>query len=809
MFKTFLSLLAAVTAFPATDGLRAQTVGKKPAPVEFVEVRPYGDKKYRADREWTGAIFRKLRRIRAAEGNQAAAARLASAWQTYLQLRISGEWQPETAFDCWCFWVWHEAQYDTGKDDKEWALLLYKSIYDLARKDNKFDWVMHVRSNLIICYSELCQWAQVRALSNEAEDYFAAIGFDLDPNKLPAKGVWDATVPFVQRREFPVIVPNSRHVVYWQRYEEKNPEKPIYMDNMLVATMIRLATEDFQMGHWDRAFERNLWVLEWSDAVKRLNANPKQAGKPQRDHDDYYREAVLRMVDILRYLRYNELAMKLVDDGIARKGASKQDMIGHAYLEVIKEGLLAESGKDHAAVIVKMDQAIAREGKTPSLGVGSMDGARYVKANCLIKLDRVDEAEALLRGICARKARKASGWMDAELQLVDLMLHKHDFANAGKTLLELMVAVRINGVKIDELGLYYRYANWAILSGNWTEAMRAQREVLRLLGAFRMTPLMAQAQAVMSRIMAALGNQEESDRLAALARAGSIGREDGYIKTIEKELGERHSAGIADARSRVKVQPIRVVSVSLENFPARAVVSLVNQGNHQAKGTLKVTGLPATISWNQQSGFGVVEVGDAPGGALEQSSGEIRIEAGAVALFSCAGKLANGISKTVFLEWCGREQGQEAARCEWLIETADKESEGAVIDAAEYADDPFFLIPVYHHLQSKGKGPVNLRVVTSKPCRVEMYDGQGTLQMVDAEGNGSLNDSGDWLGENRDRNLAAEVLPDEVSGETSFMLQLDPKDWKSGEPLRVRVEWLVDGKWFLAAEDQIVFGTKR
>ena len=576
------------------------------------------------------------------------------------------------------------------------------------------------------------------------------------------------------------------------------------MDNLLVALMMHLAAEDRQMGRWDRAFERSLWVLDWSAAVVRHNATLTKGPKLHRDHDDAYREAVLQMAQILMNLGFTEKAMPLIEDGIARKGTSKKDMSVHTILEIIKEGLLAESGKDNAVVIARMDQAIAREGKFPTIELGRMDLARYVKADCLVRLGRLDEAEALLRSVCERKARKVLGWLDAELELVDLMLHKRDLANAGKVLHELMEVVRIKGVKVDELSLYYRYVEWAMLSGNWTEALRAQREVMRLLEAFRMTPLIPLNQAKMSRIMAGLGNQAESDRLAALARTDSTGRENKYVKMIEKELEERASVVAANSKSRVMVQPQRVVSVSLENFPARAVVSLVNHGNRKARGTLKVTGLPANISWNQESGYGVVEVSDVPGGSLEQASGEIRIEAGAVAIFSCTGKLADEISKTVFLEWA--EQGREAGRCEWTIEAADKESEGAVIDAAEYADDPFFLIPVYHHLQSKGKGPVNLRVVTSQPCRVEVYDAQGALQMVDAEGNGSLKDGGDWLGMDRDRNLAADVLPDEVSGETRFMLQLDPMSWKGGEPLRIRVEWLVDGKWFLAAEDQIVFG---
>ena len=195
---------------------------------------------------------------------------------------------------------------------------------------------------------------------------------------------------------------------------------------------------------------------------------------------------------------------------------------------------------------------------------------------------------------------------------------------------------------------------------------------------------------------------------------------------------------------------------------------------------------------------------DAPGNTVERVSGAIRIPAGTVAIFSCSGKLAGGAQRSVFLEWNG--EGEGADPCEWIIGLADKESDGAVIDAAEYEDDPFFLIPVHHHLQSKSKDPVNLRVVTSQPCRVEMYDVEGALQMVDSEGNGSLADSGDWLGMDRDRNLAAEVLPDAATGETRFLLQLDPKNWKGEEPLKIRVDWQVDGEWFLAAESQIVSG---
>ena len=808
MTRMVFWVLAATTLCSGVAPLSAQGVDGKPTPVESGKKWPYPDKQYVEDRALAGPFMRKLRRIRREEGNAAAAARIPAAAEAYLKLRMSAKWSKgwavSTAFDQWGFWVWHEAQHDTGLDDPEWRLLLYKSIYDLAKAKRRFDWTMHVRSNVVATYADLCQWANARALLNETEDYYAVIGFDLDPTKLAARGEWDTKVPFVKTREFPMIVPNGKPVVRWQRKEERDPSKPIYIDNILTGLMQGLANEDLGMGRWDRAMERGIWLRRWSNAVNQHNADKNRKFELKRDNEDVYRASSSQMASIMVMLGFTQKALGLVEEGLARKAASANGLFGRYQLEIMRERLLVEYGKEDVGLIAKMNKYIALEGKSPHIGIGGMDYARLVKAQSLLTLGRFDEAESLLRNITAREQRRMRGWLSAELQLVDIMLARGEFAKAEKTLRELMAALRITGVKEDELALYRAFVKWAMGSGNWEEALRAHREVMRLVDSFRMTPIMPQEQAVLSKIMAALGNQAESDRLAALARSGAEGRENRFVEMIERELGERPNKGATAPASRVQLQPRRVMSVALDGFPARAVVSLVNHGTREATGALEVKGLPAKISWDQPSGLGIVEVEDVPGNVAERVSGTIRIEAGSMAIFSCSGKLANEISKTVFLEWI--DKGEEAGSCEWIIGAADKDSDGAVIDAAEYGDDPFFLIPVHHHLQSKSKDPVNLRVVASQPCRVEMYDKQGALQMVDAEGDGSLADNGDWLGLDRDRNLAAEVLPDAATGETRFLLQLDPKDWDGKEPLSIRVEWLVDGKWYLAAEDQIVSG---
>jgi hypothetical protein len=771
--------------------------------------RPYPDGKYEADSYLMGPFLRKLRRIRVAEGNRAAAAKIPATLEAYWQRRSAEKDMPEAArkrtviFDQWGFWIWHEAQHDTGKDDPEWQLLLYKGIYDAAKTEKRFDWMMHVRSNCIGAYFQLGQWANSRALLNEAEDYYQGIGLALDPNKQPLEGEWDPLIPLVKSRIFPMMVPNGQATVYWERKEmQRDATKPIMLDNELISLMQDLAYEDEGMGRWDRALERCMWVRRWSNAVNQHNKTSKV--KISRSNEDYYLSATVRMAGILMNLNFNDKALSMIEDGLKRKGTSQYDNRDKIQLELIKERMMVEYGKENEALLAKMDKFIALEGTAPHLVKGSMDYARLIKVSCLITQKRYNDAEVILRALCSQYQRQRPGWLDAELQLVEIMQCRGEYEKAKKTLHELMNVQRVSGRKIDELSLYRAYVSLAFRTENWQEALLAHREVMRLVEAFRMTPMLPHEQSVLSRIMAELGNTEESDRLATLARLGTKGRDERFVKKIEGELSQRPKKAVVPLASRVVIQPKRVVSVPLEGRPARAVVSLVNRGGREAKGVLRVKGLPAKIHWDQAKGQGVVQVENAAAATAQSVSGEIRIQAGTAAIFSCFGKLPGKAEYTVSLEWDG--DGDAGNACEWKIGEPDKESDGALIDAAEYEDDPFFLIPVYHHLQSKSKDPVNLRVVTSQPCRVEMYDQEGILQMVDAQGNGSLADGGDWLGADADRNLAAEIIPNAETGEACFLLQLDPKDWNGKQPIKIRVEWLMNGKWYPAAEDQIIPG---
>lgn len=139
----------------------------------------------------------------------------------------------DKALDGWNYEVWQDAQFGRGAKDLQWSFLIWQWIYDNARREGRWDWACHVRSNLAGSLSTLGLQARFRQLMFEHEDYLRSQGFSHRTADFPAKGVWFPPLHDVMRREFPLTIPNGRHVVYWQRPEAKNePGRSILIDNV-------------------------------------------------------------------------------------------------------------------------------------------------------------------------------------------------------------------------------------------------------------------------------------------------------------------------------------------------------------------------------------------------------------------------------------------------------------------------------------------------------------------------------------------------------------------------------------------------
>jgi len=75
----------------------------------------------------------------------------------------------------------------------------------------------------------------------------------------------------VRLREFPVKISNAKHVVYWQRHEQKNESLPTWMNNITANHLMHVAREHFRQGEWRNSVELGLWVRACADAVYDFN----------------------------------------------------------------------------------------------------------------------------------------------------------------------------------------------------------------------------------------------------------------------------------------------------------------------------------------------------------------------------------------------------------------------------------------------------------------------------------------------------------------------------------------------------------
>jgi tetratricopeptide (TPR) repeat protein len=761
----------------------------------------YPDTTYRNDRKGTGPYFREIRKVRQERGIEAGIAEIGPSFTTFRKQLHSG-WNDRQAFDEWGFWVWHEAQFDSGKNDPEWSIALYRWIFDEARRINRMDWVFHVSSSVLGAYAGSSRWTAYRQVLGEMKTYLEQQGFHLDTLRLPDRGQWDNEVPGVRMREFPVKIPNSRHVVAWQRYEQRDPSKPTWMDKGTANHMLLGAQEQLTQGDWRINIELGLWVCAVVDAIIEFNHGKPEKEWVKREEEQMYLDAVQRISDSLDLLGLGEAEERLITRALEKKLHSRLDgSMARNSLRIRLLQLRIQKGDASEAMLKELDGIIAlKDGLTSQNELGVV-GARLAKAKCLKAMGRENDALALLAELRKLTARKYNSWLGVELTHVNWCLERGDLAEAGSLLPELLEQVRKDGLKISELYLYESYVKWAELSGDLGLAVLCQRELLRLLEVFSITPRIPLAQATLARLLGLIGEKEESaSRIArALALAEMPNLPHRIIDSVRGTAAELAGAGSKDSRKgRVLLQPGTALSEAAAGFPARLMLQVVNVGEGQAAGILRISGVASHLKWDPKSRLGSLECLEGAG----QRQVAVEVEAQSMALFQCAANKIPDEGLTLKAEWI--EEGNVLETAQWTIKPADNTTSSAVIDAGIYRTDGFCMIPVYHHLQSRDRSPANLRVIASVPCRVEMYDESGQLRLVDATGNGSCLDSGDWLREDADGNHAVELTPTAATGETNFHLFVDPHEAIPAEGIILKIEWLIDGKWSLAAEDRIM-----
>jgi tetratricopeptide (TPR) repeat protein len=709
----------------------------------------------------------------------------------------------------WWNAVFAEAQLKRGATDLNWAIFLYEWIAAKAQEEGRNEWAFHVRGNLVKALMNLGRNARSWELMFAQQDYFLKQGFSHDTTTFPARGPWFAALPDVLLRDFPLMLPNGKHVVSWQRRENGNDASaPLLLDNMEAATISNMATAEWNIGRWQQAMEKNLWLLAWADEVSRRERDSASKVKPLRDQIDQRVRTSLAISTELNFLGFEEQASEIIKAALANQEPSK-------YHDMPRFRMLcfqAEQGstQDPESALKALQDILHQYADNPHADGNEQAYVKLAMAKVLDKLKRTTEADAILEELLKEK-KYTPRRLSVRIYQVQRGLEAKSYAGLEEQLNQLLIALRKQDAKLSELVLFRLFVRLCQETGQLAKSLNAQKEILRIIRAFNLYPLEPAAVAKLAVLQQQAG--DVSGARASVVQAkhllASITLGKTATATVRELLAqvpnttpkpESKPTKPEESAPPLALQPRIASSMAIANRPARASFSLSNPTNHVVSGVLSFGDTPASIQWDEAAATGRIEFNPVtePSNPPQQS---LTLQAGEVALFEVSLPASHQGKGQTALEWT--ESGTRSSQAVWQFDPAEQNVDHAVIDAGIFSASPFYLIPIYHHLQMKTPAPANLRITASEPTRIELYDGAGHFAMTDARGNGSLTDPGDQLAWDADRDGWPEITP-QPDGEAQFVIYAQALQPIPAKGIELKVEWKINGAWVEVASDQIM-----
>lgn len=373
-------------------------------------------------------------------------------------------------------------------------------------------------------------------------------------------------------------------------------------------------------------------------------------------------------------------------------------------------------------------------------------------------------------------------------------------------LVALLKICREGGLKRREIDLYEIYARLLISLGRYQDALTIQREYLRLLKSFDVFTRIPSALHGLATLNSHLGQKERA--LADLAAARQLAESPKIPEGARKRLREviarplpEASPTLPKAAPLVDLQPMRSMMVPLEGFSARGLFTLSNPSGVPVSGTLRLQGKGLAFTTAAEP---VVGVEASKAGGSDLISRALTVPAGEFVFIdlSCA---PHGANTRVSIVWSPADGESQSA--EWTTDQPESGVSLAVTDAAEYLNNPFYLIPFYHLVQYRDTfaRALDVRVVASAPARIEFYDPNDELVCVDADGDGAFTSPGDIISKDLNRNGWGDLVLDPKSQELRFRMLVHPAKIVSGGELNLDLQILDQGKWNTHLTDRLVF----
>ncbi|MBN2685936.1 MAG: hypothetical protein JXR40_11705 [Pontiellaceae bacterium] len=666
--------------------------------------------------------------------------------------------------------VWYEAQAHSGKEDEEWGLTLYEYLYDRDMKEDRIrliasDYIIH--GNIMECCLNVGKAAKAseyilrveKSLMNDQH-------FDLTGNSYEDRGPVFSFLDEARNRDFPIFE-HDVAPLFEDDGDQDNLRDFFYYPTMYGINYV--AETAFRSGDWVKAAELCAWCIQYSDEYVIDQSN--MTGEVY--HMGSF-EGRRILADIALFHQYPDEAVRFLEKTLEQKNVydttTEPDKM-RAWFKLMKikiqqgeplpENVLQKA--DDAAEMISEYWFFSREENMQ----GILDKARIYHA-----MGKKTEAWSIVNELFKEaeqdvNPRRIMRVMDTaiDLALADGGTHP-ELENWLKTTL---TDARKMGNKIKEIPLYEKYADFLVIKERYTEAVTIQREAVRLSQAVRLPKRLAQNQT----------------RLA----------------DIQKQMPTRSIV----KTERTDIQPRLSYSAALPEQAVHGRFYLYNPSIQTSKGTLLLSGTIEQTAWVKEQEW--LMLSTSPLYENAESSLSITLSPGKTCVIDMTGvPLENGAGGTVNCQWIPEDTAEASAFSEWNYEAAQTEKRTAIIDAHEFIDNPYYLIPINHMLQrieSDQPQAVDFSVSASSPMRIESYDSvSGQLLAVDANGDGDFLDAGDLVVGDTNQNNWPDLFLKENEKRASLVMYVKPLAPITQE-IELTISIQIDGEWQTDATDVI------